>query len=268
MVDAPGTPTRARPGVVTISSWLLILFAVIQVLNLILTLSTIGTVRDVLRDAYRGTAAEQAGDLAYAFGIGLGVLTLLLAVGMVVLALLNNRGRNGARITTWVLGGILICCTGGSLVNNAAGGLTSGGNTGDMPSGEEIQRRLNDALPSWYGPLTTLLGVLGLLALLAALILLALPKANEFFRKPQPAWEPPLPGTPYPGQPYPGQPYPGGQPTPGQPYPGYPPAPGQAAGEWSPPPPDQPRPDRPDVDQPGRREDGTQEPGARPPSAS
>ncbi|WP_446217715.1 hypothetical protein [Micromonospora sp. IBHARD004] len=256
MVDAHGTPTRARPGLVTISSWLLILFAVIQVVNLILTISTIGTVRDVLRDAYRGTAAEQAGDFAYAFGIGLAALTLLLAVGMVVLALLNNRGKNGARITTWVLGGILICCTGGSLVNNAVGGLTGGGNTGDMPSGEEIQRRLEDALPSWYGPVTTLLGVLGLLALLAALIMLALPKANEFFRKPQQAWEPPLPGAPYPGQPYPG----------GQP--GYPPAPAHPAepGPWQPPAP--PAPGQPGSDQPGGREGGTEGPGSRPPSGS
>ena len=40
MVDAPGTPPRTRPGVVTVSSWLLILVAVIQVLSLIVTLST------------------------------------------------------------------------------------------------------------------------------------------------------------------------------------------------------------------------------------
>ncbi|WP_319461112.1 hypothetical protein [Micromonospora sp. RTP1Z1] len=272
MVDAHGTPTRARPGLVTISSWLLILFAVIQVVNLILTISTIGTVRKVLEDAYRGTSAEQAGELAYVFGIALAVLTLLLAVGMVVLALLNNRGKNGARITTWVLGGILICCTGGSLVNNAAGGLTSGGNTGDMPSGAEVQRRLEDALPSWYGPLTTLLGVLGMLALLVALILLALPKANAFFRKPQQTWEPPLPGGGYPAQPYaPGQP---GQP--GQL--GYPPAPGHPAapGPWQPPAPpapgqpgsDQPGWDRPAPGRPGGGEDGTEGPGTRPPSGS
>ncbi|MFU8872363.1 hypothetical protein [Micromonospora sp. SL4-19] len=220
MVDASGTPTRARPGVVTTSSWLLIFVAAIQVVNLILTLSTIGTVRDVLKDAYSGTAAEQAGEVAYAVGIGGAVLTLLLAAGLVVLALLNNRGKNGARITTWVLGGILLCCTGGGLVNTAAGSLTSSGSTsGNMPSNEEIQRRLEDALPSWYSPTATLLGVLALLALLVALILLALPKSNEFFRKQQPTWEPPVPGGTYP-------PYP--------PTPGYPPVPGQHPGPAQP----------------------------------
>lgn len=226
MVDAPGTPPRARPGVVTVSSWLLILVAVIQVLSLIVTLSTLGTIRDVLKDAYAGTSAEQVGDFAYAASLGGALLSLLLAVGLVVLALLNNRGKNASRITTWVVGGILLCCTGGGLLNSAAGGLTAGGGStnGDMPSGEEIQRRLQDALPSWYGPVSLLLGLVALLALLAALILLALPKANEFFRKPKAAWEPPVPGAAYPGYPA----TPGYPTTPGQPAdPAYPPAPGQ-----------------------------------------
>ena len=43
--------------------------------------------------------------------------------------------------------------------------------------------------------------MLSLLALLAALILLALPKANEFFRKPTAGWEPPVPGASYPAVP-------------------------------------------------------------------
>lgn len=220
MVDAPGATPRARPSVVTLSSWLLILVAVIQVLNLIVTLAVIGKIRDVLKDAYAGTSAESAGDLAYAFTIGSSVLTLLLAIGLVVLALLNNRGRNVSRIITWVVGGILLCCTGGGLLNGVSGGMMGGGGntSGDLPSTQEIQRRLEDALPSWYTPVSLLLGIVALLALLAALILLALPKANEFFRKPKAAWEPPVPGGAYPAYPS----------TPGQSAdPGYPATPGE-----------------------------------------
>ncbi|MFI5837027.1 hypothetical protein ACIA5A_25435 [Micromonospora sp. NPDC051300] len=232
MVDAPGTPPRARPSVVTLSSWLLILVAVIQVLNLIVTLSVIGTIRDVLKDAYAGTSAESAGDIAYAFTIGSSVLTLLLAIGLVVLALLNNRGRNVSRIITWVVGGLLLCCTGGGLLNGVSGGMMGGGGNanGDLPSTQEIQRRMEDALPSWYGPVSLLLGIVALLALLGALILLALPKANEFFRKPKAAWEPPVPGGAYPAYPSaPGQSADPGYPsTPGQSGdPGYPSTPGQ-----------------------------------------
>ncbi|MEW2589146.1 hypothetical protein AB0893_01945 [Micromonospora aurantiaca] len=224
MVDAPGTPPRTRPGVVTLSSWLLILVAAIQVLNLIVALAVVGKIRDVLADAYAGTSAESAADIAYAFSIITAVVSLLIAAGLVVLALLNNRGKNGSRITTWVLGGILFCCTGGGLLTGLTGGMTGGGNTtGDVPSSEEIQRRLEDALPSWYTPVNLLLGLVALLALLAALILLALPQANEFFRKPKAGWEPPVPGGAYPAYPsHPGQPGQPGDPA----YPSYPPTPG------------------------------------------
>jgi hypothetical protein len=290
VVDSHSTPARVRPGIVTISSYLLILFAVIQVINLIITLTTIGKTRDVLRDAYAGTSAngaETVADLAFAAGIGSAILVLLLAIGLVVLAMLNNRGKNGARITTWVIGGILICCTGGSLITSAAGGFaTNGGSTsGDVPSADEIQRRLDEALPSWIGPVTTLLGVIGLLSLLAALILLALPKSNEFFRKPQQAWEPPVPGGAYPGYPqtsgYPpaGQP---GYPQPGQP--GYPSAPGQpgqppASEQWQPPstppagpPAGQSEPGQPPAtggqDGPGEAKPPSDRPDPNPPSGS
>ncbi|MET7469178.1 hypothetical protein ACFYON_17285 [Micromonospora sp. NPDC005686] len=218
MVDASGTPPRARPGVVTLSSWLLILVAAIQVVNLIVALTVIGKIRDVLSDAYAGTGAESVGDIAYAFSLITAVVSLLIAAGLVVLALLNNKGKNGSRITTWALGGILFCCTAGGLISGISGGMTgSGTTTGDAPSPEEIQRRLEDVLPSWYTPVNLLLGLVALLALLAALILLALPQANEFFRKPKAGWEPPVPGGAYPA--YPGQ---SGDPS----YPSYPPAPG------------------------------------------
>ncbi len=109
-----------------------------------------------------------------------------------------------------------------------------GGTTGDGPSSEEIQRRLEEALPSWLTPVSILLGVLSLIALITALILLALPKANQFFRKPTAAWEPPTPGASYPGYPQaPGQPgYPQASGEPGYPSSGEPsyPPPGEPAG--------------------------------------
>ncbi|NYF56219.1 hypothetical protein [Micromonospora purpureochromogenes] len=264
MVDSQHTPARVRPAVVTISSYLLILFALIQVINLIIALTTIGTIREVMDEAYRGTSAngvQGVADFAIAFSVGGAIVGLLLAIVLAVLGLFNNRGVNGTRITTWVLGGLMFCCCGLGTASNAAGGLTAGSGAptdGDVPSAEEVQRRLQEALPSWYGPVTTLLAVIALLALLTALILLALPKANEFFRKPQQVWEPPVPGATYPGQPsypaapgYPASPgypqagYPPAQPgqpsSPGQP--GYPPAPGYpaapdqppAASPWQPP---------------------------------
>ena len=154
--------------------------------------------------AYAGSATDgdQVADVFAVVGIGGSIVLLLLAVVLGVLALFNNQGRNGARITTWIVGGIMVCCVGGGLLSNAAGGFnTGGGTTANGPSPEEIQRRLEEALPSWVTPVSLLLGVLSLIALIAALVLLALPKANPFFRKPTAGWEPPTPGASYPGGP-------------------------------------------------------------------
>ncbi|RAN97562.1 hypothetical protein [Micromonospora noduli] len=248
MVDSQSTPARQRPSIVSISSYLLFLFLALQVISLIITLSTFGKTRDALRAAYEGSATdgEQVADVFAVIGIGGSIVLLLLAVVLGVLALFNNQGRNGARITTWIVGGIMVCCVGGGLLSNAAGGFNTGGGTPDGgPSPEEIQRRLEEALPSWVTPVSLLLGVLSLIVLIAALVLLALPKANPFFRKQTAGWEPPTPGASYPGNPQ----------APGQP--GYPQASGEpgypSSGEPSyPPPPAANRPDdTPPTDRPG-----------------
>ncbi|MFG1867763.1 hypothetical protein [Micromonospora arborensis] len=256
MVDSQNTPARQRPSIVSISSYLLYLFLACQVISLIITLSTLGKSRDAIRDAYAASTvdnADQVADVFFAVGLASSVLLLLFAVVLAVLAIFNNQGRNGARITTWIVGGIMVCCLGVSLLSGAAGGMTAGGESaGNGPSGEEIQRRVEEALPSWVNPVSILLSVISLIALITALILLALPKANPFFRKATAAWEPPTPGASYPGQPQaPGQP--GYPQTSGEP--GYP-----SSGEPSYPPP--PPANRPDDTPPADR------PGSTPPSTS
>ncbi len=226
----PHQPVRVRPGVVTISSYLLMFYAALAVLDVVVALTTLGAAREVYEEAFAGTTAEGTEGAVVFAAAATSVVTLLFAVGFVVLALLNNRGMNPARITTWVVGGIALCCVAVGLAFSAAGSVVEGDVSGDVVSQEELNRRLDEALPSWHEPVLT--ATLGAIALLVALILLALPPSNEFFRKPQQQWEPPLPGQPvYP--PPPGQPaYP---PPPGQPA--YPPPPGQPA---YPPPPGQP----------------------------
>ncbi|MFC7546338.1 hypothetical protein [Plantactinospora sp. GCM10030261] len=221
----PVAPTAgARPSSVTISSYLLYAVAALQVINAIIGLAYLGKVQDAYRDLYAGTSVEGA-ETATAIGAIAGtVVLLLIAIGLVVLAVLNNRGKNASRITTWVVGGIGACCLGFGLLGTALSN-SMGNAGGDAPSAAEIQQRLDEVLPGWYGPVTNTLTTLALLALLAALILLALPASNQFFRKPQPGHgEPPVPGGTYPGYPQGG----GGAPEPGYPSaPGYPSTPGQ-----------------------------------------
>ncbi|MER7460335.1 hypothetical protein [Micromonospora sp. NPDC126480] len=258
MADPHQPPARVRPSVVTISSYLLIFYAILSVLSLIVGLSTMGTIMDVYRDAFAGTEAEGAEGVAVFMVVAGSVVSLLFAVGLVVLAMLNNRGRNVARIVTWVVGGIALCCSGLGLAGTALGGTMGGDTSGNVPSQDEINRRLDEALPSWYEPVSLLLTVLGIIALLTALILLALPKANEFFRKPQQQWEPPVPGAAYPAYPS----------TPGQPgypqTPGYPSTPGEPGYPQAGPTPGTPG----QPEQGGEAQPGSDRPGPTPPPTS
>ena len=204
---------RARPSSVTISSYLLFLVAALMVINAIASLATVSTTTDVYREAYAGTAAAGTEGIVAGVTVGIAVLILLFAAGLVLLALFNNRGRNASRIATWVIGGIALCCTGVGLGGTAVGNNFNPGstNTGNLPDPAEVQRRVEAELPSWVEPVSTITGVITLLALVGALFLLALPPSNEFFRKPQAAWEPPAPG--YPGYPPASPGYPGAPPA-------------------------------------------------------
>ena len=220
----PAPPQEVRPASVTISSYLLFLVAALQAIGLVLAISVLGRTMEVYEEAFAGTEmADQAGLVAtvgLVVGVGFG---LLLAIGLVVLAVLNNRGKNPARIVTWVLGGLFLCCLGGGLTISAAGNaLDFGpGGAGNGPDQAEVERMLEDRLPSWYVPADLTIDILAFVALLVALILLALPSANRFFRNPQTVWEPPVPGSTYPGYP-PAAP---GYPPAGPPSPPSPPAP-------------------------------------------
>ncbi len=191
-------PAKRRPGTVTASSWLLFLIAAIYVLSFVLVVSTVGTMLDVYREAYEGTPQEGTEAGMVAGTVGSAVLFLLVAIGLVVLALLNNRGKNAARIVTWVVGGLALCCNGAGLA--LQGILTSlpapEGVEGPDPA--EVQRQVEAALPDWYLPLSMGSQAVTILALIVALILLALPPSNEFFRKAPPAYQPPTYPPPYP----------------------------------------------------------------------
>ena len=242
---------RARPSTVTISSYLLYLVALLQVIGALVAFAIVGTYRKVFNEAFAGTEAEGAGNTIATVSLVIPVvLGVLLAAGLTVLAVFNNRGRNGSRITTWIVGGILFCCSGFGLLGSALGStfdFGSGSTDPNVPDQAEIQRRLNDELPGWYGPVTITMAVLTVLALLGALILLALPASNAFFRKQPAGWEPPVPGSAYPGYPstgtppYPTSPYQPGEPPlpppPGSTPPGGPPPPPGAPPSTPPPPP-------------------------------
>lgn len=195
----PPPPTRPRPAVVTASSALLIALAALNLVGFITTVSQAGTISDVTREAAAGTELEGAEGVVVATTIGVSAFMVLLAVGLVVLAILNAKGKNPSRIVTWVLGGFFLCCSGGGLLLS---GITSGVQPADTAAAggfdqEAYERALSERLPDWFEPLGTVINIAGLVILIVALILLALPAANEFFRKqPEPPHDLPPPAYP------------------------------------------------------------------------
>jgi hypothetical protein len=177
---------------VTAATWLLLVAALLILVGTGADVAVAGTISDVYGELYAGTGIEGMEGLVTAGAVGGAVLFALVAAGLVVLALLNHRGNNPARIVTWVVGGIALCCTGLGLAGSS---LTSGlGGDVDGPSPAEVQQALDAAMPGWYGPVSAVTTIASILALLVALVLLALPPSNEFFRKAPPQVEPP----PYP----------------------------------------------------------------------
>lgn len=93
--------------------------------------------------------------------VGIGV-ALVSAIVFSLLALFNLRGKNVARIITWVICGLLLCCSPFSLYN-----LTSVDTS---------------VMPGWYVPYTIAVVVLNLLIYIGIIVLLLLPPSNRFFK--------------------------------------------------------------------------------------
>jgi hypothetical protein len=186
----PGPGERVRPATVTIASALLIVVAVVYVISFIMALSIVGTMTEIFEEEFAGTEADGMEGVVAGATIAGSAINLLIAIGLVVLAVLNNKGKNPARIVTWVLGGIGLCCAGFGLLGS---GLSSSfGGSGDVDQ-ERLEQRLSDALPSWFEATSLATTIISIIALAGALLLLALPPSNEFFRKPQQPFEPPPP---------------------------------------------------------------------------
>jgi hypothetical protein len=208
---APTPAPRVRPGTVTVAVILLYVAAVLEVVNVIIAIATYGDFKDAYAKAYAGTSLEGQAGSATITVIASVVIGLILAVIFVVLAILDGRGNRVGRLLTWIFGGIALCCLGSSFALGAFGKSAydnSRKTNPDLPSYDQLQQDIRDALPSWYTPVTTILGILVLAAIIVAIILLALPASHPYFRKAEEAqWEPPVPPPSGPSGPSYGQSY-------------------------------------------------------------
>ena len=214
-----------RPGIVTAAAYLMILVGVLELANVIVNFSVLSKIVDATQRAYSASpTVDTMVAVARIGGIVSGVLGLLLAAGFVIVALFDLRGSNAARIVSWVLGGIGVLCfgcgalgqAGGSALANLQRGSANGVNV------QEATRRIQEAVPAWVAPIAVTIVIINLLASILVIVLLALPAANEFFRRGR--------GVPEADLAYPGYP-----PVPGYPPPAGPPAAGSTGQPPAPP---------------------------------
>lgn len=206
---------KSRPATVTAASALLYVVAATQLISIVVSLLSIGPIQDAVEEALTADSGIDA-DSVRAFtiaGVVIGVvISLIFAVGAAVLGMLVGKGKNPARIVTWVLGGIGVLCYSCSLAGSAVSSSMAG--LGGSDADADLQRRIEDAIPGWVNAVSITTTIVSLLALLAVVILLALPASNDFFRKEEEVWVPPT----WPQ---------GGQPPAPPTQPPYPPAPPQ-----------------------------------------
>lgn len=184
---------QARPGTVTTSGYLLVAIGLLSFVGVATALASYPTIHSAFVDVYKGTAAEGSADAVALLTSGLTIATsVLFGIGALILAPLVLKGKQPARIITWVVAGLLICCQGGGLASSGLSGASFGqsGTTNGIDM-QELQRRLVDDLPNWVRPTELAVGGIMVILGIVVVILLALPASHPFFRKQQAQWAPP-----------------------------------------------------------------------------
>lgn len=205
MDKSPQAPQRkARPGTVTFAvavQWLL-------VLALLATTVVSYMYGADAQEAFEAEVRAQGiapEDLPEGYGnfdssLNL-VFTLVAAVVVALLALLNARGNRPARIVTWIVQPLVLVCGGfvfvGQLFMAQSFQMTLD-NSGDaqlegLDADPMVEAALG-AFPAWTAAIDWSVLTLATLGSVLVIILLAVPSSNEFFRKEEP--EKYIPGAP------------------------------------------------------------------------
>jgi len=145
----PSAPVGPAPMPVARAVQLMFIGAALSIIGLIVTVANKDAIRDqALEGNPRPEDVDTIVNATLAFSIVLGLIFTALWIG---LALMVRRGKNWARIVTWVLAGLGVLFT----------------------------------LPSLFNPLNALsltLSIIGGLLDVAIIVLLAMRQSNEFFK--------------------------------------------------------------------------------------
>jgi hypothetical protein len=168
--------TGRRPSTISAASGLLYSSAALYLFSAGIILTSVGSVADAIStidpadQSLRNTVLVTqilSGSLTASFGITSGVLGVLI-----------GKGKNSARIVTWVFSIVQVLCYGCSL----AGSLSLFGSSGASVD-PDLQRRLDAAVPAWQDAAGTGVTLILVVAMFAVIILLTLPSSNRYFRR-------------------------------------------------------------------------------------
>jgi hypothetical protein len=191
----PTQPAKSRPGVVQAAVYLMWAVVALNVIGILLSFVPTPELDRALDDFYAQHPELNTSAATTLGNIGSIVFSVAIAIAFAVLAIFVGRGSQPARITTWVIGGVLALCQGCGLLSSlAAPALLENVSAGGDPNAElavEEARIILDNTPGWLTAVTSVMSILALLAILAVIILLAVPRANEYFRKEEEVWVPP-----------------------------------------------------------------------------
>ena len=178
-------PAKVRPGVVTAASVLLYLLAALQLLTFGASFAQYPAFQELLADESFAQADRDLLRTAMLLGLGLALaLSVAFIAGYVVLGIFLGKGKQPARVVTWVVAGLQLVCQTCSFGRQAT---TSGAQSGSQNLDPELRRRFDELSPDWYDTLASIRTVVEIVALVAIVILLCLSAAHDFFRKDQPA---------------------------------------------------------------------------------
>ena len=201
---APAAP-RTRPGSVTTAMWLQILLAVFLVASAVV---------DYLYGADAQAAAEAElesqgvdladvpeGVIAFEQGVVPLIVTIVIAIALVALALLNGAGNRPARIITWIVQPIVLICGAalfaGQFMGEQMMDMAAENAGSDALAGADMGAVVDaayGAYPAWTAVVSYGALALAVIGSLAVIILLAVPSANAYFRKEEPQTH--IPGAP------------------------------------------------------------------------
>lgn len=231
----PGPPTKQRPAPVKVAVVLLWAVAAMSLLSIALTFVPTPELDQAMEEFARENPQFATDDsLTLASSLISALVIGVIGIAFAILAVFVNKGSQPARVITWVLGGIMVLCQGCGLIFAAATpalmeGLAGSGDA-DTEAVAEQARIITENTPAWLTAASTAIGVLSVIALILVIILLAVPSANEYFRKQDDVWVPPTGqgGGGFPQYPPPAVPQdPGSPPPPPAAPPSTPPPPAQ-----------------------------------------